>query len=79
MSRALGDFEFKMNATLGPDDQIVTGMFFELSVLLEWVYYMKEKEFLMLSLTSLQLANPVIVEHKLTEEDEFLVLACDGM
>ena len=27
LSRALGDFEFKMNATLGPDDQIVTGMF----------------------------------------------------
>lgn len=25
LSRALGDFEFKMNATLGPDDQIVTG------------------------------------------------------
>ncbi|KAG0366441.1 phosphatase 2C-domain-containing protein [Gamsiella multidivaricata] len=48
LSRALGDFEFKMNATLGPDDQIVT-------------------------------ANPVIVEHKLTEKDEFLVLACDGI
>lgn len=25
LSRALGDFEFKMNDTLGPDDQIVTG------------------------------------------------------
>ncbi|KAG0067514.1 Protein phosphatase 2C 2 [Podila epicladia] len=48
LSRALGDFEFKMNATLGPDDQIVT-------------------------------ANPVIVEYKLTEDDEFLVLACDGI
>ncbi|KAF9368881.1 Protein phosphatase 2C 2 [Mortierella sp. AD011] len=48
LSRALGDFEFKMNATLGPDDQIVT-------------------------------ANPVIMEHKLQEEDEFLVLACDGI
>ena len=23
-------------------------------------------------------ANPDIVEHKLTEEDEFFVLACDG-
>ncbi|KAF8951011.1 Protein phosphatase 2C 2, partial [Entomortierella lignicola] len=48
LSRALGDFEFKMNATLGPDDQIVT-------------------------------ANPVIVEHKLKDEDEFLILACDGI
>ncbi|KAI1319948.1 Protein phosphatase 2C 2 [Mortierella claussenii] len=48
LSRALGDFEFKMNSTLGPEDQIVT-------------------------------ANPVIVEHKLTDDDEFLVLACDGI
>ncbi|KAI8363721.1 phosphatase 2C-domain-containing protein [Mortierella sp. GBAus27b] len=48
LSRALGDFEFKMNATLGPDDQIVT-------------------------------ANPVIVNRKLTDDDEFLVLACDGI
>ncbi|KAF9898644.1 Protein phosphatase 2C 2, partial [Lobosporangium transversale] len=48
LSRALGDFEFKTNATLGPDDQIVT-------------------------------ANPVIVEHKLTDDDEFLILACDGI
>ncbi|KAG0322474.1 Protein phosphatase 2C 2 [Dissophora globulifera] len=48
LSRALGDFEFKMNATLGPDDQIVT-------------------------------ANPVIEEHQITDDDEFLVLACDGI
>ncbi|KAF9585499.1 Protein phosphatase 2C 2 [Lunasporangiospora selenospora] len=48
LSRALGDFEFKQNATLGPDDQIVT-------------------------------ANPVIVEHKLTDDDELIVLACDGI
>ncbi|GJJ68920.1 protein phosphatase PTC2/3 [Entomortierella parvispora] len=48
LSRALGDFEFKTNATLGPDDQIVT-------------------------------ANPVIVEHKITSDDEFLILACDGI
>ncbi|KAG0035716.1 Protein phosphatase 2C 2 [Podila clonocystis] len=48
LSRALGDFEFKMNATLGPEDQIVT-------------------------------ACPVVVDHKITEADEFLVLACDGI
>ncbi|KAG0365966.1 Protein phosphatase 2C 2 [Gamsiella multidivaricata] len=48
LSRALGDFEFKMNSTLGPEDQIVT-------------------------------ANPVITEHPLTDVDEFLVLACDGI
>lgn len=82
MSRALGDFEFKMNATLGPDDQIVTGMFVELKRIIGidiCSSYMKEMGFLTLALTSFQLANPVIVEHKLTEEDEFLVLACDGM
>ncbi|KAF9899630.1 Protein phosphatase 2C 2 [Lobosporangium transversale] len=48
LSRALGDFEFKMNAMLGPEEQIVT-------------------------------ANPAIREHKITDEDEFLVLACDGI
>ncbi|KAG0294764.1 Protein phosphatase 2C 2 [Dissophora globulifera] len=48
MSRALGDFEFKMNATLKPEDQVVT-------------------------------PNPTIVEHKLVDDDEFLVLACDGI
>ncbi|KAF9276775.1 Protein phosphatase 2C 2 [Mortierella alpina] len=48
LSRALGDFEFKMNATLGPEDQIVT-------------------------------ANPTVVEYNLTDDDEFLVLACDGI
>ncbi|KAG0051127.1 Protein phosphatase 2C 2 [Gryganskiella cystojenkinii] len=48
LSRALGDFEFKVNATLGPEDQIVT-------------------------------ANPIVAERQLTEEDEFLILACDGI
>ncbi|KAF9435884.1 Protein phosphatase 2C 2 [Entomortierella beljakovae] len=48
LSRALGDFEFKTNSTLGPEDQIVT-------------------------------ACPAILEHKLTDDDEFLVLACDGI
>lgn len=48
LSRALGDFEFKMNATLSPEDQIVT-------------------------------ADPSIKKHKLTSEDEFMVLACDGI
>ncbi|KAG0250747.1 Protein phosphatase 2C 2 [Actinomortierella ambigua] len=48
LSRALGDFEFKTNATLGPEDQIVT-------------------------------ANPAIQEHQLDDEDEFIVLACDGI
>lgn len=48
LSRALGDFEFKKNFSLGPEAQIIT-------------------------------ANPDVTTHEITEEDEFLVLACDGM
>jgi len=48
LSRALGDFEFKENWTVGPEEQIVT-------------------------------AYPDVTCHERTEEDEFLVLACDGM
>lgn len=47
LSRAIGDFEFKKNATLSPEDQIIT-------------------------------SNPDITKHKISEEDEFFVLACDG-
>ncbi|KXN88252.1 hypothetical protein AN958_07711 [Leucoagaricus sp. SymC.cos] len=48
LSRALGDFEFKKNWSLGPEAQIIT-------------------------------ANPDVTCHDITEEDEFLVLACDGI
>jgi len=48
LSRALGDFEFKKNYSLGPDAQIIT-------------------------------ANPDVICHEITEDDEFLVLACDGI
>ena len=48
MSRALGDFEFKKNYSLGPEAQIIT-------------------------------SNPEVTCHEITEEDEFLVIACDGM
>ncbi|KAI5122788.1 hypothetical protein M0805_000132 [Coniferiporia weirii] len=48
LSRAIGDFEFKKNVALAPEDQIIT-------------------------------ANPDVTEHQLTEEDEFLILACDGI
>ena len=47
MSRAIGDFEFKKNYALTPEQQIIT-------------------------------ADPDIIAHDLTDEDEFLVLACDG-
>jgi len=46
-SRALGDFLFKQNSEMSPEEQAVT-------------------------------ANPEITIHDITEEDEFLVIACDG-
>ncbi|EJD50696.1 PP2C-domain-containing protein [Auricularia subglabra TFB-10046 SS5] len=48
LSRALGDFDFKKNYSLGPEKQVIT-------------------------------ADPDVTAHELTEEDEFLVLACDGI
>ncbi|KDR82785.1 hypothetical protein GALMADRAFT_34079, partial [Galerina marginata CBS 339.88] len=48
LSRALGDFEFKKNYSLGPEAQIIT-------------------------------ADPDVTCHQITEDDEFLVLACDGI
>lgn len=47
LSRAIGDFEFKKNANLSPEHQIVT-------------------------------AYPDVVGHDISEDDEFLVIACDG-
>ncbi|KAI9004682.1 phosphatase 2C-like domain-containing protein [Gaertneriomyces semiglobifer] len=48
LSRAIGDFEFKNNKNLPPEQQVVT-------------------------------ANPDILERQLTDEDEFVVIACDGI
>ncbi|GAA5830008.1 hypothetical protein JCM11251_006843 [Rhodosporidiobolus azoricus] len=48
LSRALGDFEFKQNANLSAEQQIVT-------------------------------ADPDITVHTHTAEDEFVVIACDGI
>jgi len=48
LSRAFGDFEYKKNKSLGPEEQIIT-------------------------------CDPEIVEHQITEEDEFIVIACDGI
>jgi protein phosphatase 2C family protein 2/3 len=47
LARALGDFEYKKNANVSAEDQVIT-------------------------------ANPEVIEHKITEEDEFLIIACDG-
>lgn len=48
LSRALGDFEFKVNENIKAEDQIVT-------------------------------ADPEIIEHAYNPEDEFMVIACDGI
>ncbi|KZW03340.1 PP2C-domain-containing protein [Exidia glandulosa HHB12029] len=48
LSRALGDFDFKKNYSLGPEKQVIT-------------------------------ADPDITVHELTDEDEFFVIACDGI
>ncbi|GMK58205.1 hypothetical protein CspeluHIS016_0502370 [Cutaneotrichosporon spelunceum] len=48
LSRAIGDFEFKQNNTLQPEQQIVT-------------------------------ADPEILMHQIDDEEEFLILACDGI
>ena len=47
LSRAIGDFEFKKNVKLPPEEQIVT-------------------------------AYPDVTVHEISDNDEFLVLACDG-
>jgi protein phosphatase 2C family protein 2/3 len=48
LSRALGDFQYKRNSSLGPQAQIIT-------------------------------ANPDVTCHEIKEDDEFFVLACDGI
>jgi protein phosphatase PTC2/3 len=48
LSRALGDFRYKKNSSLGPHAQAVT-------------------------------ANPDVTCHEIMEDDEFFVLACDGI
>ena len=48
LSRALGDFTYKQNNSLIPEEQIVT-------------------------------ADPEIIEKEMSENDEFIVLACDGI
>lgn len=48
LSRAIGDFEFKQNDKLSPQEQAVT-------------------------------CDPDVIEHEIKDEDEFFVLACDGI
>ena len=65
LSRALGDFNFKSNTQLTPDRQAVTGKF---PLLFNFCWCLIDT-----------LAEPDIIEHLLTDHDEFMVLACDGI
>lgn len=48
LARALGDFDYKKNASLRPEAQIIT-------------------------------SDPEVIQHQITEEDEFIIIACDGL
>ena len=48
LARALGDFDYKKNAQLSPEAQIIT-------------------------------CDPEIIEHSIGEDDEFMIIACDGV
>ncbi|RKF74840.1 Protein phosphatase 2C-like protein 2 [Golovinomyces cichoracearum] len=48
LSRAIGDFEFKKNSQLAPEQQVVT-------------------------------AYPDVIIHNISNDDEFMVIACDGI
>ncbi|KAJ8473347.1 hypothetical protein ONZ51_g7926 [Trametes cubensis] len=48
LARALGDFDYKKNASLSPEAQIIT-------------------------------SDPEVIEHTITAEDEFVIIACDGI
>ncbi|KAI0632105.1 PP2C-domain-containing protein [Trametes polyzona] len=48
LARALGDFDYKKNASLRPEAQIIT-------------------------------SDPEVIEHAITEDDEFVIIACDGI
>jgi len=48
MSRAIGNFKYKVPHTLPPEEQIVTAL-------------------------------PDVIVHEIADDDEFLVIACDGI
>jgi protein phosphatase 2C family protein 2/3 len=65
LSRAIGDFEFKQNDTLPAEKQVVTSMFF-----MGRINLVTNKH--------ISIGDPDIIDHKITKDDEFFVLACDG-
>ncbi|KAG5456738.1 MAG: phosphatase 2C-like domain-containing protein, partial [Olpidium bornovanus] len=91
LSRALGDFEFKKNANLPPEKQIVTGLFVccepgrrgcRPAGLPARVCAVQHPPTVALNPRNPSCfespADPDIAEHILTPEDEFVVIACDG-
>lgn len=64
LSRAIGDFEFKQNEALSPEEQVVT------CKLIRRIKMHTSDDWLV--------GDPDIIDHEITKDDEFFVLACDG-
>lgn len=64
LSRAIGDFEFKQNEALSPEEQVVTCKLIQ--------------RIKMYRADCWNIGNPDIIDHEITKDDEFFVLACDG-
>ena len=93
LSRAIGDFIFKSNRRLKPEEQIITGVHLSLS-LPPTLPFSPLSLLLSLSLTHVHagthyscnpsstcytiLADPEIITSEIHTKDEFVVLACDG-
>ena len=80
LSRAIGDFNFKSNQRLKPEEQIITGMSLSLSLSLSRTcmhLYTSLLNFPHALLYS-TLADPEIITTEIHPKDEFVVLACDG-
>ena len=82
LSRAIGDFNFKSNQRLKPEEQIITGIHLSLSLFLSLPpsLMLTPLPFTLLDSPThySTLADPEIITSEIHAKDEFVVLACDG-
>ena len=84
MSRAIGDFAFKTNPTLPPEEQMVTGPCPGITVIVErCARTLAQPQRAPGSVVRVRWpgaapVNPDVIEETISEEDEFVILACDG-
>ncbi|EYC24650.1 hypothetical protein Y032_0013g2028 [Ancylostoma ceylanicum] len=71
LSRALGDFVFKRNESIPPEEQIVTGC--------PDNFRSGPKELGLDSCVIIMDAYPDVISENITDDHEFIVLACDGI